>query len=238
MGPLRTVPEQTLRQLEQYDTCAVSNAIEQFRVRTRNEGFVNGSIRCLFPEFGPRVGYAVTACIRTSSTPITGSCYYDHPDWWSYVNSMPKPRFLVVQDVDHMPGIGALFGEVHASIALALGCVAYMTNGAVRDLPGVAGKRIQLFASSIAVSHSYAHVVEFGIPVEIGGMAIKPGTLLHGDQHGVLEVPLSIASDVPAKAQQLIDSEQQLIDFCQSPHFSVERLKEHIRRASKTVTPA
>jgi hypothetical protein len=40
MRPFRTIPEEVRRQLEQFDTCTISNAVEQFHVRTRNEGFV------------------------------------------------------------------------------------------------------------------------------------------------------------------------------------------------------
>src|SRR5690242_5124186 len=193
--PVETVPQETLRQLEQLDTCTVSNAIEQFHVRTRNEGFVNGSVRCIFPHFPPTIGYAVTARIRTSSTPIAGRYYYERIDWWSYLLTIPAPRFIVARDVDHMPGLGALFGEIHINISKALDCSAYLTNGAVRDLPGIEAARFQVFAGNTAVSHGYAHIVEFGEPVEIGGLRIKPGDLLLGDQHGVLGIPVSIASE-------------------------------------------
>ena len=233
MRPNRTVPDEILGQLRDIDTCTVSNAIEQFNVRTRNEGFVNGSIHCMFPEFRPAVGYAVTASIRTSSTPVAGRCYYDRIDWWSYVHDMPAPRFLVVQDIDHMPGVGALFGEIHAAIAVALGCIGYLTNGAVRDLPPIHASGLQLFAGSIAVSHSYAHVVGFGEPVEIGGLQINPGELLHGDQHGVVSVPLSIAEQIPDAAYTIRQFERELVGFCRSDEFSLERLPEQIRRATQ-----
>ncbi len=98
--------------------------IEQFHVRTRNEGFVNGSVRCMFPHFSPRAGYAATARIRTSSTPIAGRWYYDRIEWWSYLLTIPAPRFIVAEDVDHIPGLGALFGEIHADISKALGATA------------------------------------------------------------------------------------------------------------------
>jgi 4-hydroxy-4-methyl-2-oxoglutarate aldolase len=234
MRPIWTVPQETLDQLCQIDSCTVSNAIEQFDVRTRNEGFVNGSIRCVFPDLPPIVGYAVTASIRTSSTPVGGRCYYDRIDWWSYVRDMPGPRFLVIQDMDHMPGVGALFGEIHASIAVALGCVAYLTNGAVRDLPGIHASGLQSFAGSVTVSHSYAHVVEFGGPVEIGGLSIKPGDLLHGDQHGVVSIPQSIATEIPQVAEKILQTEMQLIQFCRSNGFSLDELSERIQRAAKT----
>ncbi len=145
--PFPTVPAGTLKELEQLDTCTVSNAIERFNVRTRNEGFVNGSVRCIFPRFPSKIGYAVTARIRTSSTPIAGRWYYDRMDWWSYLHTIPAPRFIVVEDVDHMPGLGAWFGEIHAYISKALGTSAYLTNGAVRDVPRVKTAGIQAFAA-------------------------------------------------------------------------------------------
>jgi 4-hydroxy-4-methyl-2-oxoglutarate aldolase len=235
---VETVPQETLDRLEQIDTCTVSNAIERFHVRTRNEGFVNGSVRCMFPHFPPKIGYAVTARIRTSSIPIAGRYYYERIDWWSYLLTIPAPRFIVAKDVDHMPGLGALFGEVHANISKALGCSAYLTNGAVRDLPGIEAAGFQVFAGNTAVSHAYAHIIEFGEPVEIGGLRIKPGDLLLGDQHGMLGIPISIASELPRVAAETLATEQELIDFCRSPDFSFQKLNEKIQHvSSKLDTP-
>ncbi len=229
---LSTVPPETLEQLRRLDTCAVSNAIEQFQVRTRNEGFVNGTVRCIFPNLPPTVGYAVTARIRSSSTPIAGRCYYDRPEWWSYVLTIPAPRFIVAKDVDDRPGIGALIGEVHANICKALDCCAFVTNGAVRDLPGIAATGFQVFAGSVAISHAYAHVVEFGEPVEIGDLLIRPGDLLHGDLHGVQSIPISIAKEIPKVAAEMSEMEKELIQFCGSRDFSLPKLIQKIRDVS------
>ncbi len=235
---LPNVPSSTLEELQALDTCTVSNAIEQFHVRTRNEGFVNGSVRCMFPQFPSQVGYAVTARIRTSATPIAGRCYYDRPDWWAYLLTIPEPRFIVVEDIDHVPGLGALFGEIHATISTALGVCAYATNGAVRDLPGIRSTGLQVFAGSIAVSHAYAHVIEFGESVEIGGLQVKPGDLLQGDQHGVLSIPISIAGDIPQVAHEMLRMEKELIGFCRSKEFSFQRLAEKMHYISgKLETP-
>jgi 4-hydroxy-4-methyl-2-oxoglutarate aldolase len=222
----------TLEKLRHFDTCTVSNAIEKFRLRTRNEGFVNGSVRCMIPLIEPRIGYAVTARIRTSATPIGDRWYYERMDWWSYLLTIPAPRFIVAEDVDHVPGLGALFGEIHAHISKALSAVAYATNGAVRDLPGIEAAGIQVFAGNIAVSHAYAHVVEFGEPIEIGGLQIKPGDLLHGDQHGIVSIPFSVVEELPQVAAEILDTEKELIEFCSSPHFSFQQLSEKIQRVS------
>jgi regulator of RNase E activity RraA len=230
------VSQQLLEQLAQIDSCTVSNAIEHFDLRTRNEGFVNGNaVHCIFPEMPPKVGFAVTGTMRSSSTPIAGRFYYEHVDWWAYVASVPAPKFVVIQDVDRSCGLGALFGEIHANIAVALGCVAYLSNGSVRDLPGVRSAALQVFAGSVAVSHSYAHVVQFGHPVEVGGLEIKPGDLLHGDQHGVVSVPLDAAPRIPEVAAKIIHSETEIVRACRSGDFSLDKLKGQIDRAARAL---
>ncbi len=232
---LATAPDNIIEKLQRFDTCTVSNAIETFHVRTRNEGFVNGSVRCMFPHLSPRVGYAVTARIRTSATPIAGRWYYERMDWWSYLLTIPAPRFIVAEDVDPIPGLGALFGEVHARISKALGGIAYATNGAVRDLPGIEAAGIQAFAGNVAVSHAYAHIVDFGEPVEMGGLQIKPGDVLQGDQHGIVSIPLSIIDEIPTVAAEMLEAEKELIEFCSSADFSFQRLTEKIQRVSTQI---
>ena len=232
MTPITPVSIDNFEKIRQLDTCTVSNAIEGFNVRLRNEGFVHGSVRCQFPHFAPMLGYAVPARARSSSAPMTGRCYYDRIDWWEYVLSIPEPRVMVLQDVDHQPGVGAFFGEIHAQIGMALGCAGCVTNGAVRDLPAVERTGFHMFAGSIAVSHSYAHIVDFGEPVEIGGLKIHPGDLLHGDRHGVHSIPLRIANEIPEAAVRVIAEESRLIELCRAPDFSLEKLAAMLRQGN------
>jgi regulator of RNase E activity RraA len=228
-----TLPSVDLQRVRALDTCSVSNAIERLNVRLRNEGFVSGAIRCRFPNLEPMLGYAVTGRIRSASPPMTGRCYYDRMDFWSYVASIPEPRVIALQDIDHMPGVGAFFGEIHATIAQALKCQGYVTNGAVRDLPSVKSLGFHLFSGSVAVSHAYAHLVEFGEPVEIGGLKIKPGDLLHGDRHGVQTIPPEVISQIPQEVERLSCAESELIRFCRSPQFSLERLSDKLKQISE-----
>lgn len=228
-----TLPAGDFAQLQQLDTCTVSNAIERFKVRLRNEGFVHGTVRCRFPDFSSMLGYAAPARVRSSSAPMTGRCYYDRMDWWEYLLTIPEPRIMILQDVDHQPGIGAFVGEIHAQICLALRCVGCVTNGAVRDLPAIRKAGFHLFSGSLAVSHSYAHIVDFGEPVEIGGLKIEPGDLLHGDRHGVHTIPLEIAHEIPAMAARLGAEERTLIDFCRSTDFSLTGLGAILRQTKQ-----
>jgi 4-hydroxy-4-methyl-2-oxoglutarate aldolase len=221
-----------LEKLKAFDSCTISNAIERLNVRPRNEGFVSGDICCQFPKLPPMVGYAATARIRTASPPMSQRCYYDRMDWWNYVASLPEPRIMVLQDADHEPGRGAFVGEIHAAIGLALNCVGCVTNGAVRDLPAVEAMGFQVYAGYTSVSHAYAHIIEFGEPVEIDSLKISSGDLLHGDRHGVVTIPQSIAAEIPEKASEVCQEERELIEFCRSPRFSLRELSEHMKGMS------
>jgi regulator of RNase E activity RraA len=220
-------PEQ-FEALRRLDACMLANAIETFHQRLRNGGFVDGSIRCLFPRLQPMLGYAATVKIRGSAPPTTDGSYPDRTDWWDYINSLPAPRVVVVQDVAARPGLGSLVGAVHMNILRALHGVGVVTNGSVRDIPVAESAGFHFFAGSLSVSHAYVHIIEFGQPVELGGLKIESGDLLHGDRHGVQSIPLNIASQLPGVAARLAAKEQALIAVCRSPEFSLERLRAAI----------
>ena len=222
--------------LRQFDTCTLSNAIEVLNIRLRNEGFVSGTAACRFPKLPPVLGYAATGKIKASMPPVRGRCYHEHIEWWRYLASLPAPRIVVIQDADHPPGLGALFGEVHARISRALGCVAYVTNGAVRDLPAIEELDFQLFSGSVAVSHAYAHVIDFGEPVEIGGLRICSGDLLHGDLHGIHSIPAGYDGRLIEIARGLIDREQELFRLCEGKGFSVDMLAAALKETAGTLS--
>ncbi|HEY1676618.1 MAG TPA: hypothetical protein VGG04_02825 [Candidatus Sulfotelmatobacter sp.] len=227
-APLLTAVE--LDALRQFDTCMIANAIEKFHIRLRNTGFTNGKIRCMFPEAPPLVGYAVTGRVRSGDPPIAGAFFRDRGELWGRILETPAPRVLVLEDIDERPGLGAFVGDMHAAILSALGCSAYVTNGAVRELPSVRRIGIQLFAATIAVSHAYAHIFDIGSPVTVDGMEVRTGTLLHGDQHGMVTIPAEIAREVPNVAAKLQGAEEEVIEFCRSTNFSVASLNELMTR--------
>jgi regulator of RNase E activity RraA len=228
-----------LEKLRKLDSCSVANAIERFDVRLRNSGFTDSTVHSIYPDFPPMVGYAATVRVRTSDPPMEGDSYYYRLDWLDHVLSVPPPRVLVVQDLDHLPGLGSFVGDVHANILLAVGCVGVVTNGAVRNVKEVEALRFQMFAGNLSVSHAFAHIFDFGMHVEVGHMQVRPGDLLHGDRHGVQTIPLDLADKIPAVAQEMIEQEREIKELCQSAQFSVERLRTDVaalrmkRKASK-----
>jgi 4-hydroxy-4-methyl-2-oxoglutarate aldolase len=219
-----------LEELRRLSTCVVASAIEMFRVRMPNTGFADSTIRCMFADRPPMVGYAATARIRSSNPPMEGhGYYYERTDWWDHILSIPLPRVVVIEDADDPPGLGAFIGEVNANILLALGCLGLVTNGSVRDLGDVGLTRFQMFAGNVSVSHAYAHVFDFGDVVSVGGLEVRPGDLIHGDRHGVQTIPLEVAGKVPAAASEILQHRQHVIELCRSSEFSVSKLRKAIK---------
>lgn len=146
-----------LEALRRYDTPTLSNAVEAFDIRPRDEGFASIEIGCLFPDLGPMVGYAATATIRAR-----GQGSEDQSPLWAHVQSVPGPRVVVVQDLDDPPAHGALWGEVNANLFKALGCAGVVTDGCVRDLKEVRELGFHFFARGPGVSHAYVRVESAG----------------------------------------------------------------------------
>jgi regulator of RNase E activity RraA len=233
MAKIRSLTEEDLNEFRQFDTCMIANAIESFNVRLRNTGFTGGNIRSMFPEPTPMVGYAVTARLRSGEPPISGGTFHDRADFWNYIQQSPQPRVLVLQDMDDPPGRGAFVGDTHAAILKAVGCIGYVTNGAVRELPSIRAIGLQLFAASVVVSHAYAHIFDMGATVTVDGMEVQPGNLLHGDEHGVITIPLEIADSVRDVAFELRNTEQKVIEYCRSRDFSVPGLGKVLKRSNQ-----
>ncbi len=174
------------------------------------------------------VGYAVTMRMRTDGPPPKGSTYPNRNDWWDMIASLPSPKIMVIKDDDKYVGVGSLAGEVHGAIFKALGCTGIVTNGAVRDLEALGKIGLHVYSGSLSPSHAYAHMIDVGEPVELFGHTIKSGDLLHGDQHGIVNIPHHIAPNVHLAALKILQHEREIVEFCTSPEFSIEKLREMV----------
>ncbi len=79
------------------------------------------------------------------------------------------------------------------------------------------------------VSHAYAHIVEMGGPVEIAGLQIESGDLLHGDVHGVIKIPFGAEGEVASAAERVLEREKEILRLCDPQNFSVDALRTTIR---------
>jgi 4-hydroxy-4-methyl-2-oxoglutarate aldolase len=215
-----------LEKLRRVTTPTIANAIERFHLRASDQGYTNSNIKCIFPDLGAIIGYASTAIIK-SATPSTGKLKSRQP-YWENILTIPAPRIAVVQDLDQ-PATGAYWGEVNANIHRALGCVGVITDGAVRDLDEVHALGFQFFANSVSVSHSFTHLEDYGTPVEIGGLKINPGDLIHADKHGACIIPKECAKELLSAVAAVEEYERPMIALCKSGEFTPAKMAELLK---------
>ena len=213
--------------LRSIDTPTVCNLIEIVAPERRGAGYTAAHLHCPFPDLAPMVGFAKTVTIRARDA-VSGPSYMQkRMDYLDYVAAAPQPSVVVIQDLDEPAGYGAFWGEVQTNVHKALGCLGTVTNGSVRDIPAVA-LDFQMLAGSVSPSHAYVHVVEYGVPVTIHGMATKSGDLIHADRHGAVIVPIDKIDTMRGALDGLMKQEAKIIAAAKSGQ-GVEAIKAAFR---------
>jgi regulator of RNase E activity RraA len=215
-----------LAQLQAVDTPTVCNAIEVAQGGRGFNRFTRGTMLCSDPSAGAMVGYARTAKIRALSPP-------DEPaevvkarrlDYYRYMAEGTGPKLAVVEDSDGAEAIGAFWGEVNTTLHKGLGLAGALTNGVMRDLGDMAAG-FPVVAGSIGPSHGFVHVTDVDLPVQIFGLWVKPGELVHADQHGALVIPEEVIGSLSQSIATLQASEALILDPARAPGFDIEALE-------------
>ena len=213
--------------LKTVDTPTLVNAIELLRVRPNREGFTPLQLRCLFPEFGRMCGYAVTAQVESISQtePLDMQGFVD---LYKLVEASPKPAVVVLQEIGGYADYAAHCGEVMATFFTRLGAVGLVSDCGVRDLPEVRALGFHYFARGSVASHGNFRIVRSGVPVQVLGMEVRPGEILHGDENGLISVPEDGLELLPAKVEEIRVRERKIMDFVKSPAFTLDGFRDMV----------
>ena len=218
-------PGSLFEHLRRFDTPTIANALEIARGQRTITGFTRRTLIAAFPQLPPIVGFARTVTIR-SSTPYDPAvrrknqlAYYEH------VAQAPQPTVSVVQDIDSQPGLGAFWGEVNTHIHWGLGCVGAVTNGSMRDLDAM-HPQFQCLAASLSPSHAWVQVVDIGSQVDVSGMVVSDGDIVHADRHGAIVIPRDLLEKLPAAIDLMARREKEILDAARKPGFGMAKLRD------------
>jgi regulator of RNase E activity RraA len=217
-----------IEELQTIDTPTVCNALELLAPERRGYGFTVRPLVCTRPELPPIVAVARTVTIRAAHpSHLKGTEARDlRHAYYTYVDEGPKPSVMLIQDLDgDQRGYGSWWGEVNSNIHHGMGCLGVITDGSVRDIPDIA-EGFQLLADRIGPSHAYVHPVDYGRTVNVAGMRVMSGDLIHADQHGAVVIPWEVATQVKEAADSIARRERVIIDAAKEPGFNMERLKK------------
>jgi regulator of RNase E activity RraA len=207
-----TVSAADLELLRKYDTPTVCNVVELFDLRPRHSGYMDHRIQACYPKLPPMVGFASTATFRSAAPPRSGNVYSGLAEQVASFSQLPGPAVVVFQDLDSPPA-SATFGEVMCTTYKTFGAVGLITSGAGRDLDQVEALNFPCFTSGTICAHGYCHIPSINVPVHVGGVAIHPGDLLHGDRNGVTTIPLEVASETAHACAELVAAEAIVLDY-------------------------
>jgi regulator of RNase E activity RraA len=211
--------------LTSVDSPTIANAIEILNVRDRTVGFLAGDIQCQFPQLGSMVGIALTVEMSDRPGPIEGK----EGIWqmWETLEALPSPSVLVIKDASGRPERVAYAGEIMSRLAMRLGAVGMVTDGALRDVSEAEGMGFHYFMKYPVVSHGNFHVTTVGRPIHIGGELVETGDILHGDRNGIVTIPWDILGDLPAAVDKIRTTERADMDLIASEGFTLDLYKEH-----------
>jgi regulator of RNase E activity RraA len=232
--PDHDLTQDDLDALEAYDTPTICNALEIVVPARRAMGFTTEPLVAADRSLPPMVGFARTATIRAvEPSPLPPEeqrrrrgAYYE------YVAAGAVRKIAVIQDLDPRPGFGAFWGEVNSNIHKGLGCLGAITDGSYRDLDDLASG-FQILGGEVGPSHAHVHLVDFGGQVNIHGMTVVDGDLIHADHHGAVVIPAALAREVPAAVDLVVRREKVILEACKDPAFDIEMLRRAMAQSAE-----
>lgn len=214
--------------LASVDTPTICNAIEIASGERRDFGFTRKTM--VMPEAGARsfIGRARTATQRATKRPGPSDPLERRIEYYRYV---AKPgAVVVIEDLDDPPGLGAFWGEVHTTVHAGFKVAGVVTNGSVRDLD-VLHPGLPILAGEITPSHAFVDIEEIDIDVDINGMKVSPGDIVHADKHGAVVVPDELLEKLPEALEKLLKDEKVFIDLALRDDFDMDMFEKALRDA-------
>ena len=219
-----------LAALGRYDTPTICNALLAIAPEAAWRS-TKMTLHCARPDLPPMVGFARTTLYRTIEPGSLDAAAEKEQDlaWFDYVAAGPEPRIVVVQDGDTPhAATNAIFGEVMSFMHGVLGCIGLVTNGAVRDVAGMA-EGFQVLCGGIAPNRAGFHRADFDCEVNVAGLYARTDTLIHADVNGAVAVSPEHVPQILEAAAAIVKKEQKIIDFCRDPGVTAESFKRFWR---------
>jgi len=169
------------------------------------------------------LGYAVT-CKGDSTTEDKDR--REHTELYRAIAALqPLPAVVVIGD-DGDPNkihLSCHAGEMMSTTMKRVGAVGLITNGGLRDIREITALGgFRYYGRGLVVAHGWPSIYDVGATVNIDGMEVHPGDLLHGDENGVTVIPAEIADKVVAQAIAHREMEQQKLKEILGPDFHTQ----------------
>ncbi len=188
-----------LDELRDFDTPLLANTIGYISRVPPHQYYLSGEIQSVTPPLGPTVGVVFTAEIDSSTPGEAG----DTELYWRLLETMSRtalPGVLVAKAVGSRPEHECMIGDGMAKTLFSVGCVGLVSDSRVRDIPGLISTPFAAYCRGRAVHHEALRFRFIDRPVEIGGVTLSPGDVVHADHSGVIRIPPDCIGTLAAAA--------------------------------------
>ncbi len=204
-----------LERLKGFDTPSITNVVATYPQDPvclglynpwTEDWYTDASVRCIYPELDPRVGYAVT-CVYGLPDP-----HYDRLSFADVIDALDaskKPSILVLEQ-KFPPGIASKVGLTGGNMTAAMqavGCVGLISNGPGRDIDEIRPVEFQYLLTGVTPGHGAMAVHAVNVPVTVAGMRVAPGEIVHMDENGACKFPPERLEAVLRNVRALRDQE-------------------------------
>ena len=219
-----------IEELKNFDTPSITNVVATYPEHPLCLGLYNPwsenwytdqSLRCMYPELGRTVGYAVTCTYGVPDPNYQGVTFMDVLD---ALDASPKPTIFVFQQKfpPELEGKVGLAGGNMTTAMQAIGCVGAISNGPSRDIDEIRPMKFQYLLSGITAGHGAMAVHAVNVPVSVAGMDVAPGELIHMDENGAVKFPADKLEAVLENARALQIEETERMDRLRNAKSAAE----------------
>lgn len=120
-----------------------------------------------------------------------------------------KPGIIIVATLGGHLLTGA-WGEILTAAAQAKGVAGLAVDGAVRDIEAITERGFPVFSRGLAIgSCTKERFGSLDVPIQFGGVMVRPGDIVVGDSDGLVIVELERAEEIfeAARARRLREAE-------------------------------
>ena len=222
--------QEILEALKTFDTPSITNVVATYPTNPLCLGLYNPwtenwytdqSVRCMFPELGRTVGYAVTCVYGLPDANYSRLSFMDVID---ALDASQKPTIFVFQQKfpPELAGKVGLAGGIMTTALKAVGCVGAISNGPSRDLDEIRPMKFQYVLSGATAGHGDLAVQAINVPVAIAGMDVSPGEIIHMDETGACKFPADKLDAVLENVTALQKQEEQTISALEKASSAAE----------------
>ena len=208
-----------LEELQEFSAALLANTIDCIDPTPAYQRYMGGEIRSVTPQLRPTVGVTFT-CEMDTSTPEGHSDFGGYYQMLDDMSRLDEPKVFVIKTFGSRPNHECVLGDGMAKELYSCGCVGVVTDGGVRDVSDLLKVPFAAHSKGTTVHHGAMRIRAIGQTIEIGGITVKRGDIIHADSEGVIKIPTPCLGDLAVSARRMESFEHEAHRLLQDKNLS------------------